>query len=117
MAEYFNRITDEVQLAANELKSLFSDGGDASGSNTGKKPDFDASGGDSGSYSHEFDLSEIDLDNLSEEEIQQLLAEEMMQNNPLQGIAEGVTKDILSGQVRPKHPKTRGQPCWDIQHI
>ena len=28
-----------------------------------------------------------------------MLAEEMMQNNPLQGIAEGVTQEIMAGQV------------------
>ena len=103
MADFINKITDEVQLAADELYSLFS--GDAfSGSGSGvgsEQNEFDISG-DSGSYSHEFDLSDMDLDGMSEDEIQELLADELMKNNPLQGIAEGVTQNIMAGQVRSK---------------
>jgi hypothetical protein len=97
MAEFFNRVAEEVQLAADELQTLFSgsisSGGGAGGGSA-------QAGGDSGSYAHDFDMSDMDLDGMSEEEIQSMLAEEIMKNNPLQGIADGVTKDIMSGQVR-----------------
>jgi len=101
MTEYFNKIADEVQLVADELQSLVF-GGFASESGTAETNNFDASG-DSGSHAHEFDLTGMDLDGMSEQEVQQLLAEELMQNNPLQGIAEGVTKNILAGQAQPEN--------------
>ena len=99
MAEYFNKMAEEIHLATEELQALFTGSG-ASGSDSGGNTNsFDASG-NSGSYAHEFDLDGMDLGGMSEEEVQRMLAEELMQNNPLQGIAEGVTKDILAGQVR-----------------
>ena len=52
------------------------------------------------SNEQEFDLDDIDIDNLSEEEIQRIMAEEMMQNSPLDGIADSVIGDIVAGQVR-----------------
>ena len=95
MAEFLNKIAEEVQQATVELQSLISSAISA----TSDERNFDASSG-SGSSADEFDLSDLDLDGMSEEEIQQMLAEEMMQNNPLRGIAEGVTQDIMAGQVR-----------------
>lgn len=94
MAELFNKIAEEVQQATDELQSLITSAISA----TSEESNFDASGG-SGSSADEFDMSDLDLDGMSEEEIQQMLAEEMMQNNPLQGIAEGVTQEIMAGQV------------------
>ncbi len=94
MAELLNKIAEEVQQATDELQSLISSAISA----TSDERNFDASGG-SGSSADEFDMSDLDLDGMSEEEIQQMLAEEMMQNNPLQGIAEGVTQEIMAGQV------------------
>jgi hypothetical protein len=44
-------------------------------------------------------LDEFDFDNLSEEDIQKLLGDEMMQNSPLSGIADSVIGDIMAGQV------------------
>ena len=99
MAEYFNKLAEEVQLATEELRTIFSDLGAASSSGGSSKKTFEPSG-DSGSYAHQFDLDDLSFDGMTEEEIQQVLAEELLQNNPLQGIAEGVTKDILAGQVR-----------------
>lgn len=97
--EYFNKLAEEVQLATEELRTIFSNVGAASSSGGSSTKTFEPSG-DSGSYTHQFDLDDIAFDGMTEEEIQQMMAEELMQNNPLQGIAEGVTKDILSGQVR-----------------
>lgn len=103
MAEFFNRIAEDVQQASDELYTLFSGesaswGGGGGGSNS--NTNFDATGGDSGSFSHEFDLDDMDLDGMSEEQIQQMLAEDLMQNNPLQDLADGVTRNIMTGQVR-----------------
>jgi hypothetical protein len=44
--------------------------------------------------------TEEDLENLSEEEVQDLLRQEMMMNSPLEGIADGVLGDIMKNQVR-----------------
>ena len=50
----------------------------------------------------EFDLDDVDLEGLSEEELQQLMAEhqqEMMDHSPLKGIAENVMGNIMSENV------------------
>jgi hypothetical protein len=47
-----------------------------------------------------FDFDDLDLENLSEEELQKILSEEMMQHSPLEGIADSVIGDIFAGQVR-----------------
>ncbi len=98
MADLFNKIAEEVQLATDELQSLISGAISLESEVDETTSDFDASGG-MGSSEDEFDLSDLDLDGMSEEEIQQMLAEEFMQHNPLQGIAEGVTQEIMAGQV------------------
>ena len=112
MAEqFFNKIADDVMLAAEQLQSLLTTGdltNTAADNDGGASSNDDSSGsgpdtsGDSGSYSHDFDFSDLDLDGMSEDEIQELLADEMMQNNPLQGIADDVTKNIMAGQGREK---------------
>lgn len=97
MAEIFNKIVEEVELAANELQALVSSALFSTGESNSDV------GGDSGSSIPDFDLSDKDLDSMSEEqlqEIQHMLQEQLMENNPLQGIAEGVTRDIMAGQVR-----------------
>jgi hypothetical protein len=45
-------------------------------------------------------LNEEDLENLSEEEVQNLLRQEMMENSPLEGIADSVIGDIMKNKVR-----------------
>jgi len=114
MAEqFFNKIADDVMLAAEQLQSLLTTGdltNTAADNDGGASSNDDSSGsgpdtsGDSGSYSHDFDFSDLDLDGMSEDEIQELLADEMMQNNPLQGIADDVTKNIMAGQAQPESP-------------
>lgn len=103
MAErFFNQVSEDMEMAAEQIWSLFSNG-DPTKPETAGADESDTS--DSGSFSHKFDPSgidfdDLDLENLSEEQIQQLLAEDMFQNNPLQGIAADVTKNIMAGQVR-----------------
>ena len=103
MAErFFNKIVDDVEVATEQLWSMFTAGDMDSEPNAagGSGPGASSTSGDSGSFSHEFDFSDIDLDSMSEEEIQLYLGEEMMRNNPLQDIANDVTKNIVAGQVR-----------------
>ena len=106
MAEqFFNKIANDVLLAAEQIQSIVmtgelptDDGGGGSrvgdDGNSGTTTNGDASGILDGI------MDNIDFDGLSEDEIQELIAEEMMQNNPLQGIADDVTKNIMAGQVR-----------------
>lgn len=55
-------------------------------------------------------MDEIDVDSLSEEELQQVLAEHhqealnMMDSSPLKGIADSVLGDIVGGQIGPQTP-------------
>lgn len=108
MAEIYNKLLDQVEQVADELQALvgsaiFSAGDTAGESNS-------ASGG-AGDSSPEFnledlDMDDLDLDSMSEEQIQslqQMLAEELRENNPLKGIAEGVTQEILAGQAQPEN--------------
>lgn len=108
MAErFFNKIADDVEVAAEQLRSMFTTGGDSDDSEANAAGGAGAGAtGDSGSFSHEFDLDmDLDLDSMSEEEIQRLLGEEMMRNNPLQDIANDVTKNIVAGQIQPQTPR------------
>mmetsp|Transcript_15004 Transcript_15004/g.30913 ORF Transcript_15004/g.30913 Transcript_15004/m.30913 type:complete len:302 (-) Transcript_15004:411-1316(-) len=112
MAEqFYNRIVDEVKLASDELTGLLfpESGGAASGGNEGSGA---GGSGGGGAAAGEFDFSDIDLDmedmedmgGMSEEEIKRMLAEEFMQSNPLQGIADDVTQRIFAGQAQPETP-------------
>ncbi|VEU36692.1 unnamed protein product [Pseudo-nitzschia multistriata] len=100
MAEqFFQKVADDVDAAAEQLWSIF-------GAGSAEQEDkADATGGpgaDSGSFAHQFDFSDTDIDGLSDEEIQRLLGEEMMRNNPLQDIANDVTQNIVAGQAQPQ---------------
>src|SRR5687767_11704096 len=53
---------------------------------------------------HERDDDDMNVEDLSEEEIQELIQQEMMRNSPLGGIADGVMGDIMSRNVR-KHKR------------
>ncbi|MGK3743688.1 MAG: hypothetical protein ACI8RD_004219 [Bacillariaceae sp.] len=104
MAEqFFNKISDDVLAAAEQIQALMTgdllkdnsgDGGGSGGSNDGSSS---GGGGDTGIDDI---LNDPDFKGLSEDEIRELIADEMMQNNPLQGIADDVTKNIMAGQVR-----------------
>lgn len=104
MAEIYNKLLDQVEQVADELQALvgsaiFSAGDTAGESNSASG----AAGGSSPEFNLEdLDMDDLDLDSMSEEQIQslqQMLAEELRENNPLKGIAEGVTQEILAGQV------------------
>lgn len=103
MAEFFNKIAEEVEKASEELYALFTGESASGGGGGGSNANFDATDGDSGSFPHEFDLDDMNLDGMSEEQIQEMLAEDLMKNNPLQDLADGVTRNIMAGQVRRVH--------------
>mmetsp|Transcript_24222 Transcript_24222/g.57159 ORF Transcript_24222/g.57159 Transcript_24222/m.57159 type:complete len:259 (-) Transcript_24222:249-1025(-) len=111
MAErFFNKIADDVEVATRQLQSLMfgpDDSETTDGSTSGGGGGSTGPGGpeSSGSFTHEFDMSDIDIDSMSEEEIQRVLGEEMMRNNPLQDMANDVTKNIMAGQIQPQTPR------------
>ena len=73
MAEIYNKIVEEVELAVDELQSLVTSALFSSGDGESNS-DFDA-GGNSGSPISEFDLDNLDIDAMSEEEIEELQRE------------------------------------------
>jgi hypothetical protein len=109
MAEqFFNKIADDVYLAAEQIQALMTgdllndngdggDGGSGGSNNDGSSSSSSSSGG--GDTGIDDILNDPDFKGLSEDEIRGLIADEMMQNNPLQGIADDVTKNIMAGQV------------------
>jgi len=103
MAEFFNKIAEEVEKASEELYALFTGESASGGGGGGSNANFDATDGDSGSFPHEFDLDDMNLDGMSEEQIQEMLAEDLMKNNPLQDLADGVTRNIMAGQSQPQN--------------
>lgn len=105
MAEqFFKKIADDVLLAADQIQTILmngellnKEGGVGIGNGNSADNDF---GDETGTVPDDLDL---DLD-LTEEEMQALIAEQLMQNNPLQGIADDVTSNIMAGQVSPQGP-------------
>jgi len=111
MAEqFFNKIANDVLLAAEQIQSIVMTGelptGDGGVSSSSGGNDGDSGTTYNGDASGIFDdiMDDVDFDGLSEDEIRELIAEEMMQNNPLQGIADDVTKNIMAGQIAPQGP-------------
>jgi hypothetical protein len=102
MAEkFFNKIADDVLKATENIQARFEEGWSVL--STGALPD-SAKAGSSASSSPEieFDLDDFDVEGLSEEELQELMAEhqqQMMENSPLKGIAENVMGNIMSQNV------------------
>ena len=112
MAEqFFNKVVDDVYLAAEQIQALMTgdllndngdsgDGGGGGGSNNdGSSSSSSSSDGGGGDTGIDDILNDPDFKGLSEDEIRELIADQMMQNNPLQGIADDVTKNIMAGQV------------------
>ena len=95
---FFGKIADDVEKIATRMEEGWNV------SMTGELPNEQQEQppihgvGGSGSVDN-IDLDEFDLDGLTEQEIQELLSEEMMQNSPLAGIADSVLGDIMAGQV------------------
>lgn len=108
MAEaFFNRVADDVLMATEQLQALLTTG---SLSLQQQHHDDGAGGGgeSTAAIAVEFEWNDnnMDLDSLSEEEIQRLLEQEdMMEHSPLKGIADGVIGNIASSQVRKKAPQ------------
>jgi hypothetical protein len=115
MAEqFFKKIADDVYLAAEQIQALMTgdllndngDSGDGGGGGGGVNNDgSSSSSGGGGDTGIDDILNDPDFKGLSEDEIRELIADEMMQNNPLQGIADDVTKNIMAGQVSDTHRK------------
>ena len=112
MAEqFFNKVVDDVYLAAEQIQALMTGdllndngdsadgGGGGGGNNDGSSSSSSSSGGGGGDTGIDDILNDPDFKGLSEDEIRELIADQMMQNNPLQGIADDVTKNIMAGQV------------------
>ena len=108
MAEqFFNKVVDDVYLAAEQIQALMTgdllndngDSGDGGGGGGDDGSSSSSSGGGGGDTGIDDILNDPDFKGLSEDEIRELIADQMMQNNPLQGIADDVTKNIMAGQV------------------
>ena len=90
-----DRLANEVLEASEQIVTRFEEG--ISVLTTGELPQQTASDGAAG---HEMpNLDDMDIDDLSEEEVQILLEEQLMDNSPLEGIASSVIGDIVSKQV------------------
>lgn len=105
MAEqFFNRIADDVLKATEQIQNRFEEGWSVL--STGELPKTAQGAAESTTQQQQqsFDIDDLDLDELSEEEIQELLksqqADDLMQHNPLNGIADGVMGNIMAGNVR-----------------
>jgi hypothetical protein len=102
---FLTKMANEVLQAADNVATRMEEG--LSVIMTGGLPNEGAAAGDSNAGSNipvqeeeEFDMKDFpEFDNLSEEEIQRIIQDEMMQNSPLAGIADSVLGDIVSGQV------------------
>lgn len=90
-----DRLANEVLEASEQIVTRFEEG--ISVLTTGELPQQVASDDAAG---HEMpNLDDMDIDDLSEEEVQRLLEEQLMDNSPLEGIASSVIGDIVSKQV------------------
>jgi hypothetical protein len=100
---FFTRTANQVLQASEDMANRMEEG--ISVLMTGDLPKGAEQNGipESSSSSNEapeFDFDDLDLENLSEEELQRIISEEMMQHSPLEGIADSVIGDIFAGQVR-----------------
>jgi len=108
MAEkFFNKIADDVLHATEQIQARMEEGWSVL--LTGELPETakdPSSSSPSPAETAEFpqDFDDLDLENLSEEELQRLMEEDMMQNSPLKGIADEVMGNIMMGQVGPQTP-------------
>lgn len=100
----FNRLANEVLEASEQIVNRFEEGYNVL--TTGElKPDQGSqpppAGATMGSIPN---MDDADLDSLSEEDLQRLLEEHLMDSSPLEGIADSVLGDIVSRQVRVPNP-------------
>lgn len=101
---FFTKVANDVLQASEDIVNRMEEGISVLMTGEIPKQQNDAGKPPQESSSIPFDYEEdIDIDNLSEEEIQRILTEEMMENSPLEGIADSVIGDIVAGQVRTIH--------------
>ena len=92
----FSKVANEVLQAAEQVATRMEEG--LSVLMNGKLPDeVDDNTATAKQESPDFDTDTID--DLSEEEIQEILQREMMENSPLGGIADSVIGDIMKNQA------------------
>lgn len=92
---FFGKLANDVFQATEEIAARFEEG--LSALMTGDLPDSEIHQ----HGSEPMDLqSEEDLNNLSEEQLQKLIHQELMENSPLEGIADSVLGDIMKNKVR-----------------
>lgn len=102
MEQFFNNLSDELLEASNHVATRFEEG--LSVLLNGRLPE-DTGGEQDGAPSpsgHQYsqkDLEEMDIDHLSDEEIDEILKQQSMEFSPLEGIADSVIGDIVSRQV------------------
>lgn len=104
---FFNRLSNELLEATNQIATRFDEGlsallGDESSGATKGASSANFENGAKGRSLDDFE--DVDLDGIDDEEIQRLIQEQMMDHSPLQGIADSVIGDIVSGQVRIPSP-------------
>ena len=119
MAEqFFNKIADDVVKATESIQARFEEGWSVL--STGELPDSaKPSSQQPPQPQMEFELDDIDVEGLSEEELQQLLAEhqqEMMDHSPLKGIAENVMGNIMSENVSQRKASNDGKKIKSTIH-
>jgi hypothetical protein len=104
MAEsFFNKIADDVLVATEHIQTVLEEGFGVLFSTTasdGGATDSSSSSFQQNNFARGGGGKEPDWDDMSEEEVEKLLAEEMMDSSPLNGIANNVLGNIMSTQVR-----------------
>lgn len=99
--EFLKNIGNEVVEASEQVATRLEEGLNILlGDNADGSPPGDAAS----SQINMEDLEDLDLDGLTEEQIQQLIQDQMMEGSPLEGIAESVMGDIMSRNVAPSSP-------------
>jgi len=110
--QFFSKLSDEILEASNQITTRFEEG--LSVLLTGKLPEGSAGGQDGASppsSGNQFSYEDIDIDELSDEEVAELLQQQSMEYSPLEGIADNVIADIVSRQV------TSTQLLWECCRI
>jgi hypothetical protein len=106
MAEqFFNRIADDVQKASEQIQARFEEGWSILSKGTLSKTHEQQPLQEPNPVEENADINwenELDLEGLSEDELRELIEsqEDLMEHNPLQGIADGVMGDIMARNVK-----------------
>lgn len=107
MAEaFFDKVAQDVLLVTEQIQTVMEEGigillnGGAVPKNSGSDGTSETASTGGDEFVNTIQEEEPDWDNLSEEEIERMLAEEMKDGSPLTGIANNVLGNIMSTQVR-----------------